>query len=316
MPHDVSIIIAAFNAANTIERALASALATEGVSFEVIVADDASRDETIARVVQMADPRIRLLRSEVNRGPGGARNSAIAEARGRYVSVLDADDTMHADRLARLVARLDASGIDIVVDGVEVRDAWGQCTPVEGLSTLPAGFEIDLPFYLRQNVLFKSAYNLGYLKPTIRRSALIDRHIAYGNLRIGEDFLLIAELLAGDARCAVEPIVGYTYNVTDGSISRILERHHVIAMREADERFRAQRVLDRPVLEALDERRRAFDNAYAFLTMIEALKKRDLRSFATQACACPSALHLFKMPLMKRLGKMARVFRPSRQATP
>lgn len=65
---DVSFVIAAFKAADTITRAIDSALAQEDVSVEVIVVDDASQDNTAAVVEAIADPRIRLIRLPANRG--------------------------------------------------------------------------------------------------------------------------------------------------------------------------------------------------------------------------------------------------------
>ena len=53
-------------------------------------------------------------------------------------------------------------------------------------------------------------------------------------LRIGEDYILLASALAKGGRCAVEPSVGYSYHVRTGSISRVLELHHVEAMLAAD----------------------------------------------------------------------------------
>ena len=57
-------------------------------------------------------------------------------------------------------------------------------------------------------------------------------------LRIGEDYILLASALAKGGRCVVEPSVGYSYHVRAGSISRVLELHHVEAMLAADVDFR------------------------------------------------------------------------------
>ena len=106
---DVSIVIAAFNAAQTIDRAITSALAQQGVSLEVVVSDDRSTDTTLAVVRAIADPRIRIVALPENRGPGAARNAAIDAARGRWIAVLDADDTLLPERLARMIAKAEAA---------------------------------------------------------------------------------------------------------------------------------------------------------------------------------------------------------------
>ncbi len=63
-------------------------------------------------------------------------------------------------------------------------------------------------------------------------------------LRIGEDYILLASALAKGGRCVVEPDAGYAYHIRDGSISRVLELHHVEAMLAADAAFLRGHQLD------------------------------------------------------------------------
>lgn len=83
----------AYQTAATIGPALESVLAQTRQDFEVVVVDDGSSDDTAARVERYAerDGRIRLVR-QTNSGLAGARNTAIAHARGRLLSLLDSDD--------------------------------------------------------------------------------------------------------------------------------------------------------------------------------------------------------------------------------
>jgi glycosyltransferase involved in cell wall biosynthesis len=87
-----SIIMPAYDAARTIGPAIESVLAQTLSDFELIVVDDGSTDETVARVrPYLSDERVRLI-SQPNRGLPAARNAAIETARGTYVSLLDSDD--------------------------------------------------------------------------------------------------------------------------------------------------------------------------------------------------------------------------------
>ncbi len=79
---DVSFIVAAYNAQETLQGAIASALAQVGVSVEVIVIDDCSTDGTRALVANYPDPRVRLVAQERNGGPAAARNAGFAAAAG------------------------------------------------------------------------------------------------------------------------------------------------------------------------------------------------------------------------------------------
>lgn len=104
----VSVVIPAYNGAALIEETLASLSAQTLTDWEAIVVDDVSSDATREVVAAFPDPRVRLIRNEVNGGPVRTRNRGVAEARGRYIAGLDQDDLCLPDRLARQVAFLDA----------------------------------------------------------------------------------------------------------------------------------------------------------------------------------------------------------------
>ena len=55
-----------------------------------------------------------------NRGPGGARNAGFEAAQGRWIAVLDSDDTVFPDRIARMIRRAENAGAEIAVDNLEV----------------------------------------------------------------------------------------------------------------------------------------------------------------------------------------------------
>lgn len=104
----VSVLMAAHNASTVIGTALRSVLGQSWRALELIVVDDASTDTTadIVATVAARDPRVRLVRLPHNKGAYGARNVALAEARGQYVTLHDADDWSHPERLARHVGFL------------------------------------------------------------------------------------------------------------------------------------------------------------------------------------------------------------------
>lgn len=103
----VSVIIPTYNGAALVGETIASLQAQTLTDFEVIVIDDCSTDDTVATVAAIADPRIRLIRAERNRGVVLTRNAGFAVARGRCIAALDQDDLCHPERFARQVAYLD-----------------------------------------------------------------------------------------------------------------------------------------------------------------------------------------------------------------
>jgi hypothetical protein len=104
----VSVIVAAFNAADTIGWSLGSVLGQTWRNLDVIVVDDASRDGTWDRLKEIAsrDARVRILRNSVNVGPFVSRNRALPLACGTYLTGHDADDWAHPQRIERQFQRL------------------------------------------------------------------------------------------------------------------------------------------------------------------------------------------------------------------
>ena len=119
----VSFVVIAYNEAGNIARTLCAINALDGLSsYEVIVVDDGSRDETAQIVTKIAaeNPCVRLVRLAQNHGRGYARSRGIAEANGQFIATVDADITLPPDWLLRAQAALnghDAVGGTAVPDG-------------------------------------------------------------------------------------------------------------------------------------------------------------------------------------------------------
>jgi glycosyltransferase involved in cell wall biosynthesis len=106
-PH-VTIGITAFNAADTVGRAIASALAQDWRPIEIVVVDDASIDETFAAISALAAQHreIRVFRQETNQGVAAARSRIVAEARGEFIAFFDDDDASAHERVRTQVQRI------------------------------------------------------------------------------------------------------------------------------------------------------------------------------------------------------------------
>ncbi len=108
----ISILMAAHNATATLPTAIRALQQQSWQRFELIVIDDASTDGTadLVRDAATRDNRIRLLRMDRNGGAYAARNAGLAAARGDYITLQDADDWCHPQRLERQMAFLHANG--------------------------------------------------------------------------------------------------------------------------------------------------------------------------------------------------------------
>lgn len=117
-PPDVSVVTAAYNAADAIERALESVRqqTVDESRIEHIVVDDGSTDQTASLVDSFEAPYLRLISVDENTGDGTiACNRGIRTARGEFVIVLDADDEFSPSLVERSAAVLTSdSAVDFV----------------------------------------------------------------------------------------------------------------------------------------------------------------------------------------------------------
>lgn len=117
-PGLVSVITPFFNADPFLGEAIESVLAQSYAPLELLLVDDGSSDGSPMTAARAATEHenIRLLRLAHNQGPAFARNFAVREAVGEFVTFLDADDAMVPDRLAFQVEYLSThSEADVVI---------------------------------------------------------------------------------------------------------------------------------------------------------------------------------------------------------
>ena len=106
-PPVASVIVPCRNAADTVESAIAGALASPLKELEVIAVDDGSTDATreVLDGIASRDPRVKVLRAD-RRGVSAARNTGLDAARGEFIFFLDADDTVEPDFYPKAVAAM------------------------------------------------------------------------------------------------------------------------------------------------------------------------------------------------------------------
>lgn len=215
----VCVVITAANAESTIARAVVSALQHRQV-HEIIVVDDASRDDTGGAALRAGDDsgRVKLIRFDANRGPSAARNAAFAAASSPFVAILDADDYFLPGRFDGLADGdwdFLADNIDFVPEG-SVREA--AASPLVSARSRRLEFEEFVERNIPQRG--KARAELGFLKPVIRRSAWAGLDLAYDErVRMGEDFVVYATALSRGARFLLLERCGYVAEVRADSLS-------------------------------------------------------------------------------------------------
>lgn len=135
---DVSIVIPAYNEEARIEptiRKTAALLAAHPLTWEIVVVDDGSKDGTVALCEDLATelPHLRVLATSPNRGKGHAVRVGMLAAHGRVRVMCDADGSMPATELPRLLAPIADGACDVAIGSryagdacVEKQPAWRQ----------------------------------------------------------------------------------------------------------------------------------------------------------------------------------------------
>lgn len=96
-----SVVIPLYNKELSIANTINSVLNQANQSFEIIVIDDGSTDNSAERVREIQDPRIRLVQQK-NQGVSAARNLGIKEARYEWIALLDGDDLWEVNHLEEI----------------------------------------------------------------------------------------------------------------------------------------------------------------------------------------------------------------------
>lgn len=103
---DISVVIVSYNTADLIEACLSSVMASQRLSLEMFVIDNASKDGS-ADVVREFSPSVHLIVNDANRGYGAANNQAIQECTGQYVILLNPDTTVEPDSFSSMLSYME-----------------------------------------------------------------------------------------------------------------------------------------------------------------------------------------------------------------
>lgn len=184
-PPKVSVIIPVYNRPGDVRTAIASVLAQTEQDFEIIVVDDCSTDDgkTVLAAedcIAQHSQKIRLIRHDVNKGVGGARNTGIAAAAGEYIALLDSDDEWHQHKLERQLSKLSSQHDKMTIclcDYLSIpKDEDGKTVTIRP----------SLRDNLESSMLFGHLYNIG-------TCVLAHRSVFDPPYRFDESFVTVAE---------------------------------------------------------------------------------------------------------------------------
>jgi len=217
----ISVVIPAFQAAATIERAIMSAAHQTCRPKEIIVCDDGSQDGTAAVVEALGSSvngvPLRFM-TQPNRGAGAARNKAIEEATSEWIAFLDADDEWLPGKLEHSVSEINKSDLTLVAHnyvqvGADKNEQLVDCTR---------------RFLSAENPL-SALYRYGFIATStvvVRKQAVRNAGGFDETLATAQDFDLWLKVLSEDgARFVITdaPLMRYTLSAT-GITSHTMRR--------------------------------------------------------------------------------------------
>jgi glycosyltransferase involved in cell wall biosynthesis len=235
----ISVLIPCYNAAATVGRAVASALAQTSAAHEVIVCDDGSTDELQETLRQFAD-EILVLRKR-NGGGASALNHALATCTGDFVAILDADDHYGPGRLAAIAEAAAARpDLDIVTT-----DAW-----LDRDGVRYGTYSSENPFATAEQraAILDTCFPGGW--PAVRRGRLLEVGGFDESYRVAYDWECWLRLILGGSSAGMVDAPLMTYHVHEGSLSA----DKVVSLQE---RLRLLRSVDPARLSDLERQTRS-----------------------------------------------------------
>lgn len=106
----ISVVMATYNRAATVMRAINSVLSQSLQDWELIIVDDGSTDETLQILASIDDARVRVFRHPKNQGVTAAKNTGLDHVRGEWFTTFDSDDEMTVDALATMLECVERTG--------------------------------------------------------------------------------------------------------------------------------------------------------------------------------------------------------------
>ena len=210
MQDKVSVITPSWNSEKYIKKTIESVQNQTYSNWEMIIVDDCSSDKTVEIVEEISkkDPRVRVLKQDINSGAAKARNRSLGEASGRYVAYLDADDIWKPTKLEKQVQFMKERNCGFSCVSYEVIDDKGNALNKE-VHMLPS---VDYVGFLTNNLL----QTVGIMADM----CIVDKkHLIMPDIRRRQDAATWLQVLKAGYKCYGIYEVLAEYRRTENSLS-------------------------------------------------------------------------------------------------
>lgn len=210
----ISVIIPVYNKETTVARAISSVLQQSYTDFELLIVNDGSTDSSLDKIRHISDSRIKVI-TQQNAGVSSARNTGIAQASGKFIAFLDADDEWDNDFLESVYKlTVDFPSANVYGTNYRLKDIKGNIyhTVIKGID-----FSID-----NRGIICNYFHIASISSPPIcsicilaRKKDLINIGGFPKGIKSGEDLLTWAKLI-NNGTLAYDITPHATYNLGEG----------------------------------------------------------------------------------------------------
>ncbi len=302
----VSVVMPAYNVGDYITKAVQSILEQTLPNFEILIVDDCSSDHTARVMKQLAeeDSRVKPLFHDHNLGVSAARNTALENARGEWIAVVDPDDWIAPNRFERLIEIAEAYQADGVADNqffvnARTEEHFGHLM-VNGEAPISEMTSAD---FLNRDLPEVRGY--GLLKLILRRS-FVNMHKLRYRLEFprGQDCVFYCDCLAKGARIMItnEPYYYYRIHREGSTTANTLGLPSILSIKEVQETIENIFDTDDPeVAEALARRKELIQECLHYRRVVDPLKDHQYGKALAELVGEPA----YALKFAKRLSGAA-----------
>lgn len=225
----LSFVVPCYNVEQYLQRCLDSiySCGLPEEQFEVVCVNDCSPDgsEGILESNQVRHSNLRIIKHEQNKGLGGARNTGINEAKGKYLWFVDSDDEIIGDGVTDALKYACTEDLDVLCFNYRKLDASGKEIPLQYLikDTLPKNGSDFAKTVFRGGI----SYNMGYVVRFLYKSEYLRQYGLYFPQNVcWEDTVYMPKSIINADRVAAVSSVLYSYWMNKDSISGTFRRFY------------------------------------------------------------------------------------------
>lgn len=227
---EISVIVPVYNVEKYLKKCLLSIKAQTFESYEVILVEDGSTDNSkniVQEFVSCNSEKFKLFLQE-NKGLSGARNTGMQYASGKYICFIDSDDTVEPDFLAKLYQKTIDTDADMVFCAFRSVDEQGNCIQNIYESVVEPNEITNIKSKKELFLIQNAAWNKLYKRQIIEENNLsFTEGVWYEDIRFTKKYLLFAE------KCVYCDDILYNYLQRSGSIMSSMKSERNIEILDA-----------------------------------------------------------------------------------